>query len=161
MKNLLQHKIETAIGECEAHIARIESAAAHLGPAFPLSPEKLAALPEEQVALLDQFIYRFTKLQDAVGARLFPALAVLVVGDDEPRPFLDTLNRLEKAGVLESVETWQTLRVLRNSLAHDYPDGFEQCAATLNLLFTDWRQLSSVFFTAREYFIKRLLPLMN
>jgi hypothetical protein len=127
---------------------------------FPLSAEKLTALPEGQVAVLDQFIYRFTKLQDALGSRLFPALAVLVIGDEEPRPFLDTLNRLEKAGVLESVETWQTLRVLRNNLAHDYPDSVEQCAATLNLLFTDWKQLRSVFTNAHDYFVKRLLPLM-
>jgi len=158
--DLLQHKIESAIGECEAHILRIEGAAVRLESCFPLSAESFKGLSDDQVAVLDQFIYRFTKLQDAVGARLFPALAVLVIGDDEPRPFLDTLNRLEKAGALESLETWQTLRALRNSLAHEYPESVDQCSDTLNILFTDWKQLRSIFFTARQYFSERILPLL-
>lgn len=161
MTDIRRGKIESAIGECEAHIARIQSATAQLAAVFPLSPQTLTALPPERVALLDQFIYRFTKLQDAMGRRLFPPLASLVIGDDEARPFLDTLNRLEKAGVLASVETWQTLRVLRNSLAHEYPDSVERCAATLNILFDDWRQLASMFEGARAYFLERLLPLLS
>ncbi len=160
MTDILQHKIETAIVECESHIARIENAVAHLESVFPLSAQSLTALSDQNVTLLDQFIYRFTKLQDALGTRLFPSIAVLVVGDDEPRPFLDTLNRLEKAGVLESVEIWQALRVLRNSLAHDYPDSTEQCSETLNILFGDWKMMRSIFFTARKYFIERILPLL-
>ncbi len=160
MTEVLRHKIETAIGECEAHIARIEHAAIGLESSFPLSAESLRLLSDEKVTLLDQFIYRFTKLQDAIGARLFPSMAVLVLGDDEPRPFLDTLNQLEKAGVLESVEVWQTLRVLRNNLAYEYPDSIEQCSETLNILFSDWKQMRSIFFTSRTYFIERILPLL-
>jgi hypothetical protein len=159
--DLLQHRIESAIGECEAHIARIEGAANRLEAVFPLTAETLTALSDENVALLDQFIYRFTKLQDAIGSRLFPAMAVLVIGNEEPRPFLDTLNQLEKAGALESLETWQTLRVLRNSLAHEYPDSVAQCAETLNILYVDWRQLRAIFDTAHTYFRKRLLPLLQ
>ncbi len=161
MTNILQYKIETAIGECEAHIARIESATAGLKSTFPLSAESLKNLSDQNVALLDQFIYRFTKLQDAIGTRFFPSMALLVIGDEEPRPFLDTLNRLEKAGVLESVEKWQTLRVLRNNLAHDYPDSVGQCADTLNILFNDWKLMRSIFFTARNYFAERILPLLQ
>jgi len=161
MTEILRHKIEMTIGECKAHIARIESAAAQLKAVFPLAPATLKALSDGNVALLDQFIYRFTKLQDAIGARLFPSIAAVVIGDDEPRPFLDTLNRLEKAGVLESVETWQTLRVLRNNLAHDYPDSVEQCSETLNILFKDWKQMRSIFFTASRYCNERILPLLQ
>jgi hypothetical protein len=71
-----------------------------------------------------------------------------------------TLNQLEKAGLISSVETWQTLRVLRNNLAHDYPDSKEQCVATLNMLFLQWRELEAMFNTAKTYYQKKLLPLI-
>ena len=160
MTKLVQEKILSAIGECEAHIQRMEGADARLKPHIPFTVQSLPTMGDDQVATLDQFIYRFTKLQDALGTRLFPAMATLVIGDDERRPFLDTLNRLEKANVLTSVETWQSLRVLRNTLAHDYPDGLEQCVEALNLLFSRWVELKNIFRTARTYYEERLQPLL-
>lgn len=82
----------------------------------------------------------------------------MITGSDAPRPFIDTLNQLEKAGIISSAETWQTLRVLRNNLAHDYPDGKEQCAATLNMLFVQWHQLETMFISAKTYYKEKLLP---
>jgi hypothetical protein len=157
--DLVQHRIKTAIKECEAHVARLEGAATRLTDRFPLTEAALKDLPDEAVTVLDQFIYRFTKLQDAIGTRLFPAMAIAVIGDEEPRPFLDVLNRLEKTGALTSMETWQSLRVLRNNLAHEYPDSVAQCVDTLNLLHTDWHQLQTIFTTARRYYMDKLRPL--
>lgn len=159
MSNLVQHRIESAVKECEAHIARLTGAAARLQDTFPLTETSLKSLSDDAVTVLDQFIYRFTKLQDAIGTRLFPAMAVVIIGDEEPRPFLDTLSRLEKAGALVSMETWQSLRVLRNNLAHEYPDSTAQCVDTLNLLHTDWHQLQTIFTTARDYYTDKLRPL--
>jgi uncharacterized protein with HEPN domain len=45
---------------------------------------------------------------------------------------LDKLNRLEKIGVLPSVQRWQELREIRNRFAHDYPEGDDMKAAVLN-----------------------------
>jgi hypothetical protein len=159
VSDLVQQRIETALKECETHLARLEGAAVRLTDSFPLTETSLKEMPEETITVLDQFIYRFTKLQDAIGTRLFPAMAVAIIGDQEPRPFLDILGRLEKAGALTSVETWQSLRVLRNNLAHEYPDSVAQCADTLNLLHADWRQLLTIFTTARQYHVDRLRPL--
>lgn len=50
-------------------------------------------LKPEQIARVDQFIYRFTKLQDAMARRLFPSLYAYFEADNEPRPFLDILSR--------------------------------------------------------------------
>jgi hypothetical protein len=33
---------------------------------------------------------------------------------------LDTLNRMEKFGVLESLDDWLKIRLLRNAFAHEY-----------------------------------------
>ena len=160
MSDILRLKIEAALQEGDAHLQRLDSGTGKLAGVFPLTPETLASLADENVSLLDQFIYRFTKLQDAMGTRLFPALTSMITGSDDPRPFVDILNQLEKAGLISSVETWQTLRVLRNNLAHDYPDSKEQCVATLNMLFLQWRELEAMFISAKTYYQKKLLPLI-
>jgi len=51
---------------------------------------------DAQVQRVDQFILRFTKLQDAMGCRLFPAILQYLQEPYEERPMLDKLNRLEK-----------------------------------------------------------------
>ena len=93
---------------------------------------KLAQLDDEQVQDWDQFILRFTKLQDALGAQLYPALLAYLGEPYEDRPMLDKLGRLEKLGYLSGVEQWQTLRVIRNRLTHDYPTDDALKAAYLN-----------------------------
>ena len=49
---------------------------------LPLSGGQLAALDDDTVQDLDQFVLRFGRLQDAIGARLLPA--VLKVSRREP-----------------------------------------------------------------------------
>jgi hypothetical protein len=158
MSDVLRFKIESALQEGASHLQRLDSGTVKLAGIFPLTPETLASLADDNVSLLDQFIYRFTKLQDTMGTRLFPAFVSMITGSDESRPFIDTPNQLEKVGVIASMETWQTLRVLRNNLAHDYPDGKEQCVATLNMLFSQWRQEEAMFTSARTYYQEKLLP---
>ncbi|MCA1937384.1 MAG: hypothetical protein LDL29_01785 [Dechloromonas sp.] len=48
------------------------------------------------------------------------------------RPMLDKLNRLEQLGFLGSIDDWNTLRVIRNHFAHDYPEDDAVKAAFLN-----------------------------
>jgi hypothetical protein len=99
---------------------------------LPLSPQAIAALDDEAVQDWDQFILRFTKLQDAMGARLFPAVLAYLQEPYEDRSMLDKLNRLEKLGYLVSVERWNVLRAIRNRFAHDYPQDDAMRAAYLN-----------------------------
>ncbi|MCF6237170.1 MAG: hypothetical protein L3J70_12505 [Gammaproteobacteria bacterium] len=65
--------------------------------------------------MLDQLVYRFTKLQDSMGMKFLPILLDL---SEKPMPesatFVEKLQRLERLGVLESVEAWRQLREIRN-----------------------------------------------
>ena len=92
MTDILRLKVEAALLEGEAHRLRLVISTGKLTPVFPLASGSLEGLADETVSYLDQFIYRFTKLQDAMGTRLFPALACMITGSDEPRPFLDILT---------------------------------------------------------------------
>lgn len=73
------------------------------------------------VRLVDQVLFRFIKLQDAVGERLVPATLAALNEPYEDWPMRDRLNRLEKLGYLE-VDPWLAWREVRNRLAHEYPD---------------------------------------
>jgi hypothetical protein len=74
--------------------------------------------------LSDQIIYRFMKLQDALGERLVPATLARLLETYEPWSMRDRLDRLEKLGFLE-VDLWLAWRDVRNRLAHEYPDAPE------------------------------------
>ncbi len=76
------------------------------------------------VRLLDQILYRFMKLQDAVGERLLPATLEVLLEPYEDRPMRDRLDRLERLGYLDALQ-WLDWRGVRNRLAHEYPDAPE------------------------------------
>jgi hypothetical protein len=143
-------KLSSAIKECDAHLFRIQRILKALQAMFPLSVEKFQHLDEEGIGKIDQFIYRFTKLQDAMGLRLFPTLYRILEEDPNPKPFLDILNRLEKLGVVSRVEVWQEFRALRNNLAHEYPESIQQTVETLNALFERWPVMESMYLQAKR-----------
>jgi len=59
---------------CGTHAERLRWAMSTLRNTFPLTPEKLESLSPIDLAVFDQFIVRFSKLQDAMVAKLFPAI---------------------------------------------------------------------------------------
>ena len=79
-------------------------------------------MSKEDRRLLDQFAYRYTRLQDDMGVRLMPA-ALRAMGEEiAAMPMLDRLNRLEQLGWLPSAEEWLDLRRIRDEFANDYPE---------------------------------------
>lgn len=99
----------------------------HLGAA------DLAALGKADRRLLDQFAYRYTRLQDDMGARLMPAVLRTLQEDITRLSMLDRLHRLEQLGWLPSAEEWADLRRVRNEFAHDYPETVEERFERLQL----------------------------
>ncbi|HIO41513.1 MAG TPA: hypothetical protein EYN34_01325 [Aquifex sp.] len=85
-----------------------------------LSPDLLE--DRDFLILLDAFIFRFIKLQSALGEKLFPLLFEILTGRDRTEvTFIDILNTLEKYGIIPSAEYWKKLRKLRNEFVHLYP----------------------------------------
>ncbi len=79
-------------------------------------------LSKEDRRLLDQFAYRYTRLQDDMGARLMPAVLKALGEDIGPMSAIDRFGRLEQLGWLPSTDEWLAMRIVRNQFAHDYPD---------------------------------------
>ncbi len=67
----------------------------------------------EKVRLIDPLLFRFIKLQDALGERLVPATLAALSEPYEDWPMRDRLNRLEKLGYLQ-VDSWLAWRSARH-----------------------------------------------
>lgn len=140
-------RLQDAWRECERHVYHLFHAMTSIRIFSPLTGETYTNLSDDQVQDVDQFILRFTKLQDAMGTRLFPAILQFLKEPFADRPMLDKLNRLEKLGFIESIEQWQTLRNIRNNFAHDYPNDPDKNAAQVNLAFESVRDLYAMLMT--------------
>ena len=116
--------------QCEKALTRLKRALESL--TFPITGSSLSTVNDEPVQDWDQFVLRYTKLQDSIGSRLFPAVLSLLQEPYEDKPMIDKLNRLEKLGYLESVDQWNQLRIVRNHFAHDYPSDDTLKVAYLN-----------------------------
>ncbi len=142
--NIEQIKQQKVINECEKHLARLLYAKKELAVIFPLTEEKYKGLSAEEVQDIDQFIYRFSKLQDTVGNKLIKIVFSLYEEDIQRFTFIDVLNRLEKAELLLAND-WQELREIRNILAHDYEDEPSASVAILNRLYEKEQILERIY----------------
>lgn len=131
-ENIATLRFQDAWRESWRHVHHLRLALTALQALLPFNAESFQQLTDEQIKDLDQFVFRFSKLQDCMGVRLFPALLECLEEPYDQRPMLDKLNRLEKLGFIESVENWQKIRVIRNKFAHDYPDDNERNAQQIN-----------------------------
>jgi hypothetical protein len=125
----IQSKLGVALWEADRHAAALSGALAEWDAATVTS---LAQLEQDRLLLrlADQLLFRFTKLQDALGERLLPATLQQLAEPFEDWPMRDRLNRLEKLGFL-NLDDWLRWRDLRNRLAHEYPDQVDLRFATL------------------------------
>lgn len=127
----LQH-IQTV---CQDHADALSEAMQDM-QSRALTPDDYAHLNKDDRRLLDQFAYRYTRLQDDMGARLMPAVLKALDEDIAPMSAIDRFTRLEQLGWINSADDWLSLRQVRNQFAHDYPDSpterFERLQAAIH-----------------------------
>ncbi|MBM2837827.1 MAG: hypothetical protein HW415_452 [Deltaproteobacteria bacterium] len=145
-------KLLEAFAECARHSRRMLSAYNKVLVIFPMDVNKYRILTDDEIEHIDQMVYRFSKLQDSIGERLFKSVLIFLEEDIKNKPFLDVLNRLEQLAILPSKDEWLRLRKLRNELSHEYSNEDEENVAALNMLFDEIKTINSVFLGIRNYF---------
>jgi hypothetical protein len=151
-KTLLDEKLQKIFYECEKHIQRINSASSKMISIMPLDGDKYTNLDEDEVAHIDQFLFRFAKLQDTMGQKLFKNILLYVDEDVDAKPFIDILNLMEKLSLLESAYVWRELRDSRNELAHNYEDEPEIMSETINKLYNKKDTLIQIYTNIYNYY---------
>ena len=156
MTDIVKAKIDSSIRECDSHVEKLGRGRRLLGEFFPLDVNTFKKLNDDQIEHIDQFIYRFTRLQDSMGKRLFPSIISYLDNDFSSHTFLDILARLEQLGIIKSDLDWQFFRNLRNNLSHDYPDNIKIMVETLNLLYDEWERMENIYNGVRDYYTKKI-----
>lgn len=133
-QELIQYKLLPALDECDMHRQRMHQAWSDATRFQAMQSAGSFTLSDDEVRTLDQLVFRFGRLQDAIGARLLPTLLRLMQEWRDDEAFVDKLNRAEKLRLLPSAEQWLLLRELRNQTAHEYPSEPEKVLVNLRRL---------------------------
>jgi hypothetical protein len=157
LKQEIQEAIENSLKICELHSQRIEWALKQCSAFFPLDNKAYISLVPEQIAYIDQFVFRFAKLQDSIGNKLFKLILNALDEETENLSFRDILNRLEKLNLIKSRDNWNILREARNELAHEYLTSIDETVDALNKLFKDYDQLIDIYKNCRVFIKNNIL----
>ncbi|MDQ7056988.1 MAG: nucleotidyltransferase domain-containing protein [Ghiorsea sp.] len=155
MSNINEQKLVRLFRECDIHQARMVSAYQKIQYKLPLQSASYLQLNEEDITHIDQFLFRYAKLQDAMGKRLFKAMLILLQEEVEHVPFLDILHKLEQLNLIASAEKWQELREIRNAIDHEYDDSPELMVQMLNAIFSSKEVLIDIYDSLKDAYQKR------
>lgn len=140
--------LATALWEADRHVAALQEALGDWS-ASPAPDQQALESDRALVRLVDQLLFRFSKLQDTIGERLVPATLAVLAEAFEDWPMRDRLERLARLGYLD-VDAWLRWRAVRNRLAHEYPDAPELRFAALVAAIDAARELAAAYSAWRE-----------
>ena len=144
-KQELMERLSREFDICDRHIQRIDEALEAMHTDIPMSVDSYTNLDANQIRCMDQFIFRFSKLQDAMGAKIFRYVLEYLDEDVSALPMRDILNLLERYHFIDSADEWGYIRELRNEIAHDYPLMENDIVSVLNELISKVSILKSIY----------------
>jgi hypothetical protein len=135
--------LEQVTKELDIHFSRIDAVLAELKSYLPLKVSDFQEI--EKIKTIDFFIYRFTKVQDRMGEKLFPIILKELHEYKSSMSLIDVLHRLEKLELLDSSDTWIDYRKLRNTLTHEYPDNEDEMIESITLAIEVYENLKEIY----------------
>jgi hypothetical protein len=153
-QQIKQERLQTSIEKCRMHLKRLQYATTQIEKLFPLTVNKYNSVSEATIGNIDQMIFRFTKLQDELGNNTFRFLLEVLQEDITDKPFRDILNMLERLQIIDSSDTWLSLRELRNDLTHEYPMMLDETVNKLNHLYMQFSLLEEILQTIQQHIQK-------
>jgi hypothetical protein len=152
MMSVIEERIERYLFESNRHIEHIESAKDELS----LPIKKYDSLNKLEKFALNTLIFRFSKLQDLIGGKLFRNYLNFSGLNTDNMSFFDILKELEKESVID-IDSWNELRELRNDIAYEYPQEIDEMIEKVNLLVEKSFELIKIFknIEKKYYEIKR------
>jgi hypothetical protein len=140
--------------ELNIHFKRIDALIPQINEYLPLNEKDFENT--EIVKTLDSFIYRFIKIQDRMGEKLFPEYLKILQEYSPNMPLIDMLNTLERIEVINSTEDWIDYRKLRNSLTHEYPGNQKEIIDSLNSALVAYSDIKNIYMNIIKDISERL-----
>jgi len=147
--NLENLKLEKILNECDKHLQRINEAYGDMSAFMPLTAAKYANLSKDEAQAIDQYLYRFSRLQDTMGEKLFRVLLSRFEENTDKLPFLDVIKKMEKYVAIDITNEWLDLRKIGNQSAHDDEDDAIEIANILNLIYAKKEVIEGIYLTLK------------
>ena len=149
MNEIIKKRLQLYFEEGEKHIEKIHKAINVLEKYYPFTIDTLEELNEIEKDKLDVLAFRFAKLQDLIGEKIFRNILNLM-GFNTQKPFIEILAEFERENILE-INKWIALRNARNSISHEYPDS-QELIDGINFLIQNSNYLILVFEKLKRLF---------
>jgi len=152
----IKDKIEKYLKISDIHNKRMNFAFSQINKYLPFDNDSYFKLSEFDISFIDQFLYRFSKLQDLIGQKIFKLILIIEDEYDEGLSMRDIIDKMERFKIINSAEEWQYLREIRNDITHEYPLLEDESVAALNLLFSKKMELFQILSNSRALISKRI-----
>ncbi|KAF3978470.1 MAG: hypothetical protein HFP77_01810 [Methylococcales symbiont of Iophon sp. n. MRB-2018] len=96
---------------------------------------------------LESFGSKFCRMQDTFIDKLTP-LFLIKLGEISSSA-INNLNKLERLNIVDNVNDWLDMRLLRNKLVHEYVDDITELLTHLLLAKKSYRQLHNSYLKAK------------
>ena len=109
----------------------------------------------EKLKTIDTFIYRFIKLQDLVGNKLFKLFLDEIGEYQDNMSLLDVLDKLERFKIISDSKKWMYYRKLRNQLTHEYPNNEDDIIDGIKLSLIAYKEIVDIVGNIKDYLNQR------
>ncbi len=133
------------------HIERMEAAQRALSRLYPLDQKKLESLSPGDMDKLDVLAFRFAKLQDLLGSKIFREYLAILEFPIEGKNFFALLKELDKEKIVD-IDIWSEFRAVRNSISHDYPYDNSEKIDAINYLIENVNYLTNLVGRIKDNF---------
>jgi len=147
---MLKEKLKIYFFEGDKHIEKIKNAKNILIKHYPFTIDTFEELNEVEKDKLDVLAFRFAKLQDLIGDKIFRNILNLM-GFNTQKPFIEILSELEREGFINTPK-WIALRNARNSISHEYPYQEEKLIEAINYILENCDYLIEVFQKLKAFY---------
>ena len=111
----------------------------------------------EKIKTVDTFIYRFIKLQDVMGERLFKSFLNDIGEYRDNMSLFDILDKLEKLELIKNSDDWLMYRKLRNQLTHEYPNNADDIIDGIKIAMDSFFEIEIILDNIENYLESRKL----
>ena len=144
-------KLGLHLEESTIHIQRLLDVLIVLEKLYPLDTDTFENISSENKDKLDVLAFRFSKLQDLMGTKIFREYLSILQYPVEDKNFLELLKELDKEKIID-IDKWSEFRGIRNSISHDYPSQVDEKIEAINYLIKHVKYLVEVIHNIKDHF---------
>lgn len=142
---------------CAQRISKLQQSLDKIQGLFPLTLQSAAALTDEEEESIDALILRYSQCVSMIQDQIFRGIAYLEQEDVSDKSNRDKALLMEKLGAIQSAAAFGTAILLRNKLAHHYPDESKTQLERINLAVEESRFVITAFVSIATYLRRKSL----